>query len=57
MEFSRQKYDSGLPFPTPGYLSIPEIEATSLTSPALAGRFCTTVPPGKPNPYLIHNLF
>ena len=45
MEFSRQEYWSGLPFPTPGYLPNPGIEPAS---PALAGRFFTTVPPGKP---------
>ena len=45
MEFSRQEEWSGLPFPTPGHLPNPGIE---LTSPVLAGRFFTTVPPGKP---------
>ena len=39
MEFSRQGYWSGLPFPPPGDLSDPEIENAS---PALAGRFFTT---------------
>ena len=48
MEFSRQEYWSGLPFSTPGDLPNPEIESTARVSPALAGRFCTTVPPGKP---------
>ena len=42
MGFSRQEYWSGLPFPTPGDLSNPGIEPTSLTSPALAGGFFTT---------------
>ena len=46
-EFSRQEYWSGLPFPTPGNLPDPGIESTS---PALAGEFFTTVPPGKPKP-------
>ena len=46
MGFSRQEYWSGLPFSTPGDLPNPGIE---LASPALAGRFFTTVPPGKPN--------
>ena len=41
MEFSRQKYWSGLPFPILGDLSDPGIEHTSL-SPALAGGFFTT---------------
>ena len=45
MEFSRQAYWSGLPFPTPGDLPDPEMEPTSLVSPALAGGFLTTVPP------------
>ena len=47
MEFSRQEYQSGLPFPTPGDLPDPGIEPTFPTSAALAGRFFTTVPPGK----------
>ena len=47
--FSRQKYWTGLPFPTPGDLPDPGIEAASLMSPALAGRFFTTVPAGKPS--------
>ena len=55
MEFSRQEYWSGLPFPTPEDLPKPRIEPTS---PALAGGFFTTVPSGKP-PSVIHgtNLF
>ena len=47
MKFSRQEYCSGLPFPTPGDLPDPGIKPTSLVSPALAGRFFTTVPPGR----------
>ena len=42
MEFFRQEYWSGLPFPSPGDLPDPEIEPASLTSPALAGGFFTT---------------
>ena len=42
MGFSRQKYWSGLPFPSPGDLPNPGIEPESLMSPALAGRFFTT---------------
>ena len=42
MEFSRQEYWSGLPFPSPGNLLNPGIEPTSLKSSALAGRFFTT---------------
>ena len=51
MEFSRQEYWSGFPFPTPGGLPSPGIKPTSLASPVLAGGFFTTAPPGKP-----HNL-
>jgi len=45
MEFSRQEYWSGLPFPSPGDLPDPGIE---LTFPELTGGFFTTEPPGKP---------
>ena len=41
MGFSRQEYWSGLPFPALGDLPYPGMELTSLTSPALAGRFFT----------------
>ena len=40
MEFSKQEYWSGWPFPVPGNLPNPGIEPTY---PALAGRFLTTV--------------
>ena len=43
--FLRHEYWSGLPFPPPGDLPDPGIERRS---PALAGRFFTTEPPGKP---------
>ena len=43
MEFSRQKYWSGLPFPSPENLPDPGIEPTS---PALTDGFFTTEPPG-----------
>ena len=39
MEFSREEYWSGLPFPSPGGLPDPGIEPAS---PALAGRFFTS---------------
>ena len=39
MGFPRQEYWSGVPFPPPGDLPDPEIEPTSLKSPALAGGF------------------
>ena len=48
MEFSRQKYWSSLPFPSPGDLSDPGIEPMSPESPALAGRFFTSTSYGKP---------
>jgi len=48
MEFFRQEYWSGLPFPRPRDLPHPETEPTFLVSPALAGRFFTTEPSGKP---------
>ena len=43
MEFSRQEYWSGLPFPTPGDLLDPGITPASLASPASAGGFFTTI--------------
>ena len=42
IEFARQEYQSGLPFPSPRDLPYPGIE------PVLAGRFFTTELPGKP---------
>ena len=45
MEFSRQEYWSGLPFPSPGYLPEPGTEPVSLVFPALAGGLFTTLPP------------
>ena len=54
MEFSRQEYWSGLPFPSPGTLLGPGIEPTS---PALAGGFFTTEPPGKPLDGVSEDLF
>ena len=42
MEFSRQDYWSGLPFPTPVDHPSPGIEPASLGSPALTGGFFTT---------------
>ena len=44
MGFSKQEYWSGLPFHTPGYLTKPGVELTSLVSPALADGFFTTSP-------------
>ena len=48
MGFLRQEYWNGLPFPPPGNFHEPGIEPKSLASPALAGRFFTTEPPGSP---------
>ena len=45
MQFYRQGYCSGLPFPSPGDLPNPGIQSRSTV---LAGRFFTTVPPEKP---------
>ena len=47
-ESSRQGYWSRLLFPMPGDLSHPGIKAASFASSALAGRFFTTGPFGKP---------
>ena len=44
MECPRKEYWSGLLFPSPGHFPYPEIEPAS---PALAGGFFTTEPPGK----------
>ena len=45
MEFSRQEYWNGLPFPSSADLSSPGIKPMS---PALSGGFFTTEPPGRP---------
>ena len=45
MEFSRQEYWSGLPFPSPGDLPNPGIEPGS---PALQADALPSKPPGKP---------
>ena len=52
MEFSRQEYWSGLPFPAPEGLPDPGVETVSPASPALAGGLFTTKPPGKPVQFL-----
>ena len=49
MAFPRQEYWSGLSFPSPGDLPDSGIKPGS---PALAGRFFTTEPPGKPTSLL-----
>ena len=49
MGFPRQEeYWSGFPFPSPGDLPRSAIERASPVSPALAGGFFLTEPPGKP---------
>ena len=53
MGFSRQEYRSGWPCLSPGDLPDPGIEPVS---PALAGGFFTTEPPGKP-PSCIRTIF
>ena len=46
--FPRQRYWSGLPFPSPGDLPNPGTEFASPISPALAGGFFTSEPLWKP---------
>ena len=53
MGLSRQAYWSGLPFPLPGDLPHSGIKPASSVSPALAGGFFTTEPPGKPHLQMI----
>ena len=48
--FYRQEYWSELPFPPPGDLLHPGFEPES---PALASRWFTTEPPGKPSVYAL----
>jgi len=54
MEFPRQEYWSGLPFPSSGDLPNPGIEPTS---PAFSGRFFTSQPPGKLTTELIYYIY
>ena len=52
MQFSRQGYWSGLPFPPPAELPDPRTEPVSS---ALAGGYFTTEPPGKlPNLFCVN---
>ena len=46
MEFSRQEYQSGLPFPSPGDLPVSGIRPGS---PALKAKALPSEPPGKPS--------
>ena len=50
MGFFSQEYWSGLPFPSPGDLSDPGIKTQS---PALAGGFFITEPPGRPTVFRV----
>ena len=54
MEFSRQEYWSGVPFPSPGDLPDPGIE---LRSPVLHTDSLPSEPPGKPLCFLFVSLF
>ena len=47
MEFSRQEYWSGLPFPSPGYLPNSGIKPGS---PTMQADTLPSKPPGKPHP-------
>ena len=53
MEFFRQEYWSGLPFPSPGDLHKPGTKPMSLSSSVFVGGFFTTVPPGKSRSLLV----
>ena len=53
----RQEYWSGLPLPPSGDLPDPGIEPKSPASPAVAGGFFTTEPPGKPTVCTYHISF
>ena len=48
MQSPRQEFWRELSFPTPEDLPKSEIERMFLASPASAGKYITTVPPGKP---------
>ena len=54
MEFSRQEYKCGLPFPSPG--DLPDLGMGPM-SPASAGIFFASEPPGKPIVLCIFPLF
>ena len=54
MGFPRQEYLRGWPFPSPREVPSPGFEPAS---PALADRFSTTEPPGKPCLYLLASFF
>ena len=51
VDFFRQEYWSGLPFPPPGDIPDSGMKPESFVSPALAGGFFIIVPSGKPSMY------
>ena len=53
MEFPRQEYWSGLPFPTPKDPSDPGIETGFVSPLPLVGGFFTSGPPGKPHIHIL----
>ena len=58
MGFSRQEYWSDyFLFPISGHLPDPGDEPASPVSPALAGRFFTSAPPGKTRPIEFEIIF
>ena len=58
IRFFQQEYWSGLPYPSPEDIPVPGIIPASLVSPASAGGFFTSVPPGKHPYYTVsqHNV-
>ena len=54
LEFSRQKFWNGFPFPAPGDLSDPGMECMS---PALASRFFTTASHGNPMDMFLTSIY
>ena len=57
MGFPRQEYWSRLPFPPPNDLPNPGVNPVSPASSALAGRFFTTEPPGKPQIRIVGHFY
>ena len=55
--FPRQEYWSRLPFPPPNDLPNPGVKPVSPASSALAGRFFTTEPPGKPQIRIVGHFY
>ena len=56
MIFSRPEYWSRLPFSSPGNLPDSGIESRSHVIPAVASRFSTNDPPGKPFDKCVDNI-